>query len=392
MIITEGKIRDRIAIIYGRFQPLTKAHYEMIEKVRKMYHTIFIFPVQGPKAYKTIAKTDKGKKSELSRKLSRSPFPVGLRIDLINKAFPKIPSDHIIHATSGGIEHIYNTIKRLHPSIETNKLDVYAGPDEYESYQAQLKYIKNKDLDIKIIKHDVGSREEVSGTKLRAALTNPNKEEGYQIYKKLAAPPLADEGSYNRLRKVIKKIQKVNIEENMRSFMNQIKEDTLEGIVKNIRVYLRKYYPNKKFNKIKWADHDSFIAFDNKIPFKNRSLGDKYWINASIIKVPVIDYHYFVDVDNIRTNRKPKVVVSDCDYITELSGTRYLCAKGNKADIVSLDSGTKGTVFDVKITDLFFSPSQVEATHSLYLRLYYGKHKFRHYSKQEIIELIFKGK
>lgn len=389
MIITEGKISDRIVIICGRFQPLTKAHYEMIEKVRKMYHTIFIFPVQGPKAYQAIAKTDKGKKSELSRKLSRSPFPVGLRIDLINKAFPKIPNDHIIHATSGGIEYIYNTIKRLYPSVKTNKLDVYAGPDEYESYQAQLKYIKNKDLDIKIIKHDVGSREEVSATKLRAALINPDKEEGYKIYKKLAAPPLADVSNYNRLRRVI---QKINIEESMRSFMNQIKEDTSDGIVKNIRVYLRKYYPNKKINKIKWATHDCFIIFDNKIPFKNSLLGDKCWTNASIIKVPVINYSYFVDVDNVRTNRKPKALISDCDYITELSGTRYLCAKGNKADIVSLDSGTRGTVSNVKTTDLFFSPSQVEATHSLYLRLYRGKHKFRHYSKQEIIELIFKDK
>jgi hypothetical protein len=228
MIVIEGKIQDRIAVVYGRFQPLTKAHYAMMKKLVGEYQQVFIFPVQGPKAYVLKAKTAKGRESERARKITRSPLPVGIRQELIAKALPEVSDKNIMKLGSGSIVAAIDAIQRHHPRVDVTKVDVWCGPDEYDSYANQLKYLKEPhvDYDIKVKKFDVGTREEVSGTKLRKAIMDPD---GFEEYKKLVAPPLADEATYNRLRKVMQQMKVPHLETTMHGLLNRIDEEIENG-------------------------------------------------------------------------------------------------------------------------------------------------------------------
>lgn len=230
MLIVEGKIRDRVAVIYGRFQPLTKAHYDMIKKAMGMYQDVYVFPVQAESTYKLTAKTPKGREAEKAKKMSRSPFPLGLRIELILKAFPELDSSHVLKLKTGSIEYVYDQLRKMHTKKGINKIDVYAGEDEFDSYKQQVEYMKKKpeysEVDVDVRKYDTGTREEVSATKLRTALAAIDADKGFELYKQLVAPPLADRATYNRLRKAIKILQNLDIEESMPSFMKTIKEET----------------------------------------------------------------------------------------------------------------------------------------------------------------------
>lgn len=225
-MLNEEKVQDRVAIVYGRFQPLTKAHYGMIKSLIDKYQRVFIFPVQGEKAFKTKAKTEKGRASEMARKLERSPFPVGLRAELIRKAFPNLDSRQILKGERGSISFLYDKIKRMYPGINIEKLDVWAGPDEYEDYQRQAKEMMEKtdyvEVDVEVKKFDVGTRETVSATRVREAIASSDKEEGFESYKKLIAPPLANRETFDKLRKTLKRLQKLDIEESMNIMLNRI--------------------------------------------------------------------------------------------------------------------------------------------------------------------------
>jgi len=223
MIIAEGKIQDRIAIVYGRFQPLTKAHYAMMKKLVDEYQQLFIFPEQGPGAYTLKAKTEKGKASERFKKITRSPFPVGIRSELISRALPKVPQSNIMKLGSGSLVAAIDAIKRHHPGINVSKVDVWAGPDEYDSYVNQLGYLKDPHdkYDIKIKKFDIGTREEVSGTKLRKSIIDPDEEKGFSVYKKTVAQPLADRTTYNKLRKLMKSLKVPHIESYMPNLLGK---------------------------------------------------------------------------------------------------------------------------------------------------------------------------
>ena len=228
MVIIEGKIQDRIAVVYGRFQPLTKAHYAMMKKLADQYQQVFIFPVQGPGAYKLKNKTEKGRASERAKKIARSPLPAGLRSELISKALPQVPQSNIMKLGAGSIVAAIDAIKRHHPRVDVSNVDVWAGPDEFESYKNQLNYLKDPHdkYDIKVKKFDVGTRETVSGTRLRRAIMDPNEEKGFALYKEMVAPPLADEATYNRLRKAMQQLGVPHLESIMHGLLDRIDEET----------------------------------------------------------------------------------------------------------------------------------------------------------------------
>lgn len=217
-------IQDRVAIIYGRFQPLTAAHYDMINRVLKMYQNVFVFPIQAESTYKITAKTLKGKNSERERKIYRSPFPLGLRTELILKAFPEMDSRHVLKLKTGSIEYVYDQLKKLYPKLNIDKMDVYAGKDEVEGYEQQVKYMgikpEFKNVDVQVKTYEAGTREEISATKLREAILKND----YETYAKLVAPPLRGEATYNRLRKVLEALMSFKIEANMPLFMKLLDE------------------------------------------------------------------------------------------------------------------------------------------------------------------------
>lgn len=225
-MLTEEKIQDRIAIVYGRFQPLTKAHYGMIKSLIKKYQQVFILPTQGEKAFVTSAKTEKGRASQMARKFDRSPFPIGLRAELIRKAFPSLDSKQVLKAERGSISFVYDKIKRLYPKTDMSKIDVWAGPDEYEDYQRQAIEMLDKEeysgLDIKVKEFDVGTRESISGTKLREAIVSTDKKNGFQSFKELIAPPLANQETYDKLRSTLKRLRKLDLDESVHVMLRRI--------------------------------------------------------------------------------------------------------------------------------------------------------------------------
>mgnify|MGYP001055849530 CR=1 FL=1 len=237
-------INERIingkAIIYGRFQPLTKSHYNMINKVLNEYNEVFVVVVQGEKAYKSDKKTKRGIDSDLKRKIERNPFPVGLRVDLILKAFPQLDNRHVIRAKRGDIEEIVeNVLKRLYPKKEYSNIDIFAGEDEYLDYVRQAeRYSKNTGYNINVIKYDEGTRvidekgnlvSEVSGTALRKALQLPDEKESYSKYKELIAPPLSD---YNTFKKLRDFINKLNEERVFLNLFNNLSEELAKELKK----------------------------------------------------------------------------------------------------------------------------------------------------------------
>jgi hypothetical protein len=188
-------------IIFGRFQPFTMSHFNMIVNSIKNYGNVFILPVQGPCAYKIIAKTDKGKISELKRKRNRNPLPVGLRIQLINNSLAG-NNYNILKSDSGSIEKIYFLLKSRFPHLDFSSFNVICGPDEYPYYLQQVEDLKikfkNVNINLKVFNND--TRDIVSGTKLRESIKNND----YETFKKLIAPNLNNVKTFNKLKLFIK--------------------------------------------------------------------------------------------------------------------------------------------------------------------------------------------
>lgn len=235
MIISE-KIQDRVAIIYGRFQPPTKGHYGMIKQAIGAYQQVFVLPVQGPGAFVTKLKTPAGRERDIARKLARSPFPAGLRTRLLRKAFPQLDSRNILKASAGSIIHIYETLIRMYPKKDFSKLTVFAGADEIDAYRRQADDMKSKEeyqnIDVEVKEYDAGTREAVSATKLREAIVNPDKEAGFKSYKELAAPPLANMETFNMLRSKLAKIRKLDIEESLEAGLKLLGEKKLKKLAR----------------------------------------------------------------------------------------------------------------------------------------------------------------
>jgi hypothetical protein len=263
-VIIAEKIQDRVAIIYGRFQPPTKGHYGMIKQAVEKYQQVFVLPVQGEAAFKTKLKTQAGRGRDIARKLERSPFPVGIRTQLLQKAFPELDAKNILKASAGSITHVYETLKRMYPKKDFSKLTIFAGSDEIDAYKRQAESMIGKDeyehLDIEVKEYDAGTRETVSATKLREAIANPDKMAGFNSYKELAAPPLANMETFEMLRSKLAKIRKLNIEESILAGINKMTvKNKIDNKVKSVLMRRLKDW---------WAhqEHEDYIK---KGPFKN---------------------------------------------------------------------------------------------------------------------------
>jgi nicotinamide mononucleotide adenylyltransferase len=154
------------ALIIGRFQPITKVHFEIIDSARKRFQQIFIVVVAGAKSQK-----DKEK----------NPFPLSLRIRLIYLAFGgKIHPSHIISAPSGFVPEIMDNIFRLTSRENLKKrLVLLAGTDRVAAYKKQLDDYFEKDgvtAEVQEIARDMDSADNVSASKVREAIKNNDKE------------------------------------------------------------------------------------------------------------------------------------------------------------------------------------------------------------------------
>lgn len=208
----------------------------MIKQAIDNYQQVFVLPVTGEAAFKTKLKTPAGRERDIARKLARSPFPTGLRTQLLQKAFPELDSRNILKASAGSIIHVYETLKRMYPRKDFSKLTVFAGADEIEAYRRQAEDMAKKEdyqqVDVEVKEYDAGTRETVSATKLREAIANPDKESGFKSYKELAAPALANMETFNMLRTKLAKIRKLKIDESLEAGLKLIGEKKLRKLAK----------------------------------------------------------------------------------------------------------------------------------------------------------------
>jgi nicotinamide mononucleotide adenylyltransferase len=154
------------ALIVGRFQPITRTHFEIIDAARKKFQQIFIVVVKGAKSQKDREK---------------NPFPLGLRLRLIYNAFGgKIHPSHIISAPSGFVPEILDNIFRLTSSENLKKrLVLLTGSDRAAAYKKQIDDYFEKDginVEVQEIARDMDAADSVSASKVREAIKNNDKE------------------------------------------------------------------------------------------------------------------------------------------------------------------------------------------------------------------------
>lgn len=187
------------AFIVGRFQPITKLHYQIIDDARKKYQSIFVVIVNPPVPSKEKRYNKKGelRKPEADR-MQKNPFSLGLRMKLIHKAFGgKIHPSHIISAENGFTPDIVDKIMRYTSKEKLKeKVILLAGSDRIPGYKRQLESVPEMDnVEIQEIPRDMDSADNVSATKVRNAIKNGDEE----TFKELT--PQGIHSEFNRLRK-----------------------------------------------------------------------------------------------------------------------------------------------------------------------------------------------
>lgn len=170
------------ALFVGRMQPLTIAHYNIIDNARKKYDDIFVIIVAG-----------KSKKN--------NPLTFKQRVELVYKAFEgKIPMSHIIKAPNAFTPNIIDYLKRyISKEKHRKRFVIFSGEDRANEYVKQIENYYNGGAQVEI--QAIPRKEEsVSATKVRKALMNDD----ITGYKRLMPHTLWDE--YEELKQIINNV------------------------------------------------------------------------------------------------------------------------------------------------------------------------------------------
>jgi cytidyltransferase-like protein len=145
-----------VGVFLGRFQPVTKAHSDIIKKMSKENDTSILYLVKG---------------KITSKNKEQNPFDEEIQIKMLKKVAPKNVQIKVI-PTGFFIDDINERPEK--------SFVVYAGSDREKQYIKFFSYIE-EDKKIRI-EHIKRSDEDISATKLRTALKDDNEKE----FKKLA--------------------------------------------------------------------------------------------------------------------------------------------------------------------------------------------------------------
>jgi len=177
-VLFEGHL-EGTALFFGRMQPLTVAHYNIIDDARKKYRDLFVIIVAG-------------------RSRKNNPLTFQQREKLIHKAFAgKIPKTHIIKAPTGFTPHIVQRLSRYISKQKTKAHFVlFAGEDRADEYRKHIEdyYEDGAKVEVQTISRE---DESVSATRVRKALLDSNEEN----FKRLMPTTLWNE--YDNLKKLI---------------------------------------------------------------------------------------------------------------------------------------------------------------------------------------------
>ena len=139
--------QDKVGLFVGRFQPLTKAHTDIINIISEENDKGIIFLVKAKK------KDDK-----------KSPFDEHIQRKLLEQILPE--NIEVVTLPSGFFVDYIN-------ELSSNEFSIYAGSDRIQSYESFKKYMTDgKTLYTKEIKR---TDTDISGTKVRDTLKNNDK-------------------------------------------------------------------------------------------------------------------------------------------------------------------------------------------------------------------------
>lgn len=139
------------ALIVGRFQPLSKAHAQMIADAAAEFPTVFVAVVDG---------------SLTRRKLGTNPFSYEARKEFIDEL--NLPNVVVVRAATGNVIAILN-------NLASGVATLIAGPDRAKTYSTQ------NVIDVRIVDYD---RDGVSSSAIRKALVDND----YDRFKELSPP------------------------------------------------------------------------------------------------------------------------------------------------------------------------------------------------------------
>lgn len=134
-----------VGLYLGRFQPLTLAHSQIIDRMSKENDKCVVLLVKGKHSSK-----DKDK----------NPFDTNMQEKLLDCIRPS--NVQIVTIPTGFFVDYINE----HP---LNSFKLYCGEDRNESYKRQLSYLEN-DKNVEII--NIDRKDDISATKLREGLRN----------------------------------------------------------------------------------------------------------------------------------------------------------------------------------------------------------------------------
>ena len=135
-------MNNTLGVYLGRFQPLTKAHYEIIQEMARNNDNGIIY----------ITSTSK-------KSIDKNPFPIDLRVKILEEI---CPSNITIKVVENGF--LPDELNKL----DYNTFNLYSGTDRVESYLKFNKYMEN-DKKINIVEVQ-RSDEDISATLVRKSL------------------------------------------------------------------------------------------------------------------------------------------------------------------------------------------------------------------------------
>lgn len=205
-----------IALVIGRFQPLTKGHVELANYAlssRQDNDLVFMAIIEGVKT---------------SEDKVRNPLSGEMREQLIRKAIPSNRLETLIIRGSANIPVIVFQIiedRVVEPNDKKYHFTIYSGPDRVKAYEAQTvpKYIEQlkKDLnrpDLEItfsVNSDLPKK--YDATKLRDAVRAGQDTEAKGML------GIEDEGTYDEIKAEIEKgIKKEAIELKIKSILEKL--------------------------------------------------------------------------------------------------------------------------------------------------------------------------
>lgn len=200
----------KTAVIIGRFQPITIAHYNIIYNAISSYSETYIVVINsiasivanGTKHIKPGSKIKSFSANKLQLEKDLNPFSGMTRKKLIYKAFGgKLHESKIISHSSANIEQIIN---KIYYSSKNTKFVIVCGEDRKSGYEAQIKGAFEKkyfapeieSVEIDAIKRDIISIDNISATLVRNTL----KDDDFEKFCFLT--PKGIHSEYSNLRRV----------------------------------------------------------------------------------------------------------------------------------------------------------------------------------------------